>query len=73
MSVKILGVCGSPIKKGNTETLLDIVLESARATGDVEIELVTMADWKTSRAAVSTVISALTSRRKAISAPSKMI
>ena len=46
MSVKILGVCGSPIKKGNTETLLDIVLESARATGDVEIELVTMADWK---------------------------
>ena len=46
MTVKILGLCSSPIKKGNTETLLDIVLESARETGGVETELVTMADWK---------------------------
>jgi len=46
VTVKILGLCASPIKKGNTETLLDIVLESARATGGVETELVTMADWK---------------------------
>lgn len=46
MPVKIIGLCGSPIKRGNTETLLDIVLESARETGDVETELVTMADWK---------------------------
>ena len=36
MTVKILGVCGSPIKKGNTETLLNIVLESARETGGVD-------------------------------------
>ena len=46
MTVKILGVCGSPIKKGNTETLLNIVLESAREAGGVETELVAMADWK---------------------------
>jgi len=45
MSVKILGVCGSPIKNGNTETMLNVVLESAREIGDVETELVTMGEW----------------------------
>ena len=46
MKVKILGVCGSPIKKGNTEALLRVILESARETGDVDTELVAMANWK---------------------------
>ncbi len=46
MTVKILGVCGSPIKNGNTEALLNVVLESAQQAGGVETELVTMAQWK---------------------------
>ncbi len=43
MEIKILGVCGSPIKGGNAETLLRLSLEAAEATGGVKTELLTMA------------------------------
>ena len=43
MEIKILGVCGSPIKEGNTETLLRRSLEAAEATGGVKTEMITMA------------------------------
>ena len=43
MEIKILGVCGSPIKRGNAETLLRQSLEAAEATGGVKTEMITMA------------------------------
>lgn len=42
MKIKVLGVCGSPIKKGNTEQLLARALEVAREEG-AETELVSLA------------------------------
>ncbi len=41
--MKILGICGSPRKNGNTETLLDKALEGAAASG-AETEKVTISD-----------------------------
>ncbi len=41
MGIKILGISGSPVKKGNTETFLDIALEAAASMGDdVETEAI---------------------------------
>ena len=40
MPVKILGVCGSPVKGGNTEAFLGEALKSAEGLGDVSTELV---------------------------------
>lgn len=39
--VKILGVCGSP-RKGATEYALNVALEAAAETGDVEVHLLTL-------------------------------
>lgn len=33
MTVKVLGISGSPRRHGNTETLLDSFLEGAKAAG----------------------------------------
>ena len=43
MEIKILGICGSPIKDGNTEAFLRQSLKAAEATGDVKAELITLA------------------------------
>ncbi|MDD5287710.1 MAG: flavodoxin family protein [Dehalococcoidales bacterium] len=45
--MKVIGICCSPRKGGNTEALIQIALESARAEG-AETELVTLADKKIS-------------------------
>ncbi len=46
MTVRILGVCGSPIKGGNTELYLLEALKTAEELGDVETEAVLLADPK---------------------------
>lgn len=43
MEIKILGVCGSPIKGGNTEAFLEEALKAAEATGGVQTELISLA------------------------------
>ena len=43
MEIKILGVCGSPIKGGNTEAFLREALKAAEALGEVQTELVSLA------------------------------
>jgi len=43
--VKIVGVCGSPKKGGNTELMVKTALEAAQAEG-VETKLITLADKK---------------------------
>jgi len=40
MSIRILGVCGSPVKGGNTEVFLSEALKTAEGLGDVATELV---------------------------------
>jgi multimeric flavodoxin WrbA len=40
MPIKILGICGSPVKGGNTEVFLSESLKAAEGLGDVSIELV---------------------------------
>jgi multimeric flavodoxin WrbA len=40
MSIRILGVCGSPVKGGNTEVFLSEALKTAKGLGDVATELV---------------------------------
>jgi multimeric flavodoxin WrbA len=40
MKIKILGVCGSPVKGGNTELFLEEALKAAREIRDVETEAV---------------------------------
>ena len=40
MKIKILGVCGSPIKGGNTEIFLQEALKAAREIKDVETNIV---------------------------------
>jgi len=40
MEIKILGVCGSPIKRGNTEVFLEEALKAAREMEDVTTEAV---------------------------------
>jgi len=44
MEVKIVGICGSPIKGGNTEAFLKEALAAAENTGDVQVEIVLLAD-----------------------------
>jgi len=43
MEIKILGVCGSPIKGGNTEAFLKEALQAAKADGEVQTELISLA------------------------------
>jgi len=43
MEIKILGICGSPIKGGNTEAFLRESLKAAEATGNIKTELITLA------------------------------
>ena len=43
MKIKVLGICGSPTKDGNTEVFLRQSLEAAQGTGDVA-QLITIAD-----------------------------
>jgi len=43
MEIKILGVCGSPIKGGNAEVFLSEALKTARDMGDVSTEIITLA------------------------------
>lgn len=43
MDIKILGICGSPIKGGNTEILLSEALKAAKETGNVSVEAITLA------------------------------
>lgn len=40
MPVKILGICGSPVKGGNTEVFVSEALKTAEGLGDVSTELV---------------------------------
>jgi len=46
MKVKILGICGSPVKGGNTETILEVALKAAADIPNVETELFTTAHKK---------------------------
>jgi multimeric flavodoxin WrbA len=43
MEINILGICGSPIKGGNTEAFLRESLKAAEGTGDVKTRLITLA------------------------------
>ena len=43
MEIKILGVCGSPIKGGNTEVFLREALKAAEDAGGVQTELILLA------------------------------
>ena len=45
MSVKVLGICGSPRRGGNTEVLLDKALEGAASSG-AECEKIVLSDLK---------------------------
>ena len=42
MKINILGVCGSPIKRGNTEVFLEEALKAAREIEGVDTKLVTL-------------------------------
>ena len=42
MEIKILGICGSPIKQGNTETFLEATLKAAKEMGGVTTEAVSL-------------------------------
>jgi len=43
MEIKILGISGSPVKKGNTEAFLEESLKEARAIAGVSAEMVSLA------------------------------
>ena len=43
MTVKILGISGSPIEGGNADAFLKEALKAAEAVGDVETEFVSLA------------------------------
>lgn len=43
MMIEVLGVCGSPIKGGNTEVFLSEALNRAQGLGDVSTELISLA------------------------------
>ncbi len=43
MEINVLGICGSPIKGGNTEAFLKESLKAAEATGDVKTKLIILA------------------------------
>ena len=44
--IKILGICASPIKKGNAELFLDTALKAAETMGDVETEAINIRSLK---------------------------
>jgi multimeric flavodoxin WrbA len=44
MPVKILGICGSPVKGGNTEAFLGEALKAAEGLGDVSTESIRLID-----------------------------
>lgn len=46
MEIKILGICGSPIKGGNTEVLLGEALKVALEMGSVSTEMISLAGRK---------------------------
>lgn len=43
MEIKIIGICGSPIKGGNTEVFLKEALNAAKNAGNVQTELISLA------------------------------
>ena len=43
MEIEILGICGSPVKGGNTEVFLKRCLEAAEASGGVKTKLISLA------------------------------
>ncbi|HIE18021.1 MAG TPA: flavodoxin family protein [Dehalococcoidia bacterium] len=43
MGINVLGICGSPVRSGNTEAFLREGLKAAEAVGDVETRLITLA------------------------------
>lgn len=45
MRVKILGIVGTPIKKGNCQYIAEVALKTAEETGDVETELIHLKDY----------------------------
>lgn len=46
MTIRVLGICGSPIKGGNTEAMLDVALEAAQSEKDVKVEKLILAGKK---------------------------
>lgn len=42
--IKIVGICGSPVKHGNTEAVLTAALTHLESLGDIGTELITLAD-----------------------------
>jgi len=43
MEIEILGICGSPIKRGNTEVFLKEALKAAEETGNVKVNFISLA------------------------------
>jgi multimeric flavodoxin WrbA len=43
MQINVLGICGSPVKGGNTEAFLAECLKASEAEGDVETKLISLA------------------------------
>lgn len=43
MQIEILGICGSPVKGGNTEAFLRECLKATEAEGDVQTKLISLA------------------------------
>lgn len=43
MEIEILGICGSPIKEGNTEVFLKEALKAAEETGNVKVNSISLA------------------------------
>ncbi|MCK9363609.1 MAG: flavodoxin family protein [Syntrophales bacterium] len=46
MIIKLLGICGSPVKNGNTQALLEEGLRSVQQTGQVETDSVSLAGMR---------------------------
>jgi len=46
LKVKIIGIVGTPIKKGNCQYFLEEALKVAESVGPVETELVHLKDYK---------------------------
>jgi len=44
MNIKIVGICGSPVKNGNTEATLREGLSHLKDAPDVEVEIITLAE-----------------------------
>ena len=46
MKVKLLGIVGTPVKKGNCQVHVEYALKCAEETGDVETELIHLANYE---------------------------